>query len=276
MNLLLTNNKVDNLDELNNLKKSNLFSSDRYYTWLNSQIDLRLRYTNKLSYLLISFLMRSNHFRHNTNNIIKKPFWLLLIDIIGWLSMIAFVICLITGVATPIISAVNATINIGKDNTTITTVAEAWQQAFGNGQTIVALVFTVITLIIGSIYLYALTKVIPKNKSLSIKDYVSKKIDYMVKFNIFVKTEQQINHSLEKAKQKLKIKDQIINNIVFEKAEILNDADRWQILQINNIIFKMFTNFNIILKFENVDENYIKAIQEIVAIDFENINLIAK
>ncbi len=273
MELIITNNNIENIDK-NSCISSNLFTSDRYFTWLNSQLDYRLRYGNKFCYIIISFLMRSNHFRHNTNSIIKRPIWILLIDFICWISLIAFVVCLITGVASPIIDAVNATINIGKAGSTVQTVGEAWQKAFGTGNTIVALVFTVITLIIGIFYLWIITKVIPKNKGLAIKDYVMKKIDYMIKFGFVVKTEQKMNKQLEKAKAKMKLKDAIIDNIIFDKAEVLSDADRWSILQINNIIFRYFLNFNIIIKLQNLDQKYVQELKKIVEIDFKNIKLI--
>lgn len=273
MELIITNNNLDNLNKENCIK-SNLFSSDRYFTWLNSQLDYRLRYGNKFCYIIISFLMRSNHFRHNTSSIIKKPIWILLIDIICWISMIAFIVCLITGVASPIIDAVNATLNIGKDGSTINSVKEAWQNAFNTGGTIVALVFTVITLIIGIFYLWIITKVIPKNKGLGIKDYVMKKIDYMIKFRFFIKTEQQMNKQLDKAIEKLKLKNIIINNIIFDKAEILGDADRWSILQINDVVFKYFMKFNIIIKLQNLDQKYVDEIKKVVEIDFKNIKLV--
>lgn len=268
MNLLITNyiNDVNKTELKKEYKKGgNFYSQDRYFTWLNSQIDYRLRHNNKLLYLLVSFLMRSTNYRHDSSVMVKKPFWAIFIDVICWIAMIGFLVCLFLGIATPMIKAIKETINLKSDYDKIT---QAWRDAFGSGQTIVAIVFTVITLTIGIIYLYIITKVIPKNKTLNIKDYVCKKIDYVVKFGIAVKTEDLINKNLNSTKEKLKIKKNKIEQIIFDKAEILNDTDRWIILQITNILYKIFANFSVVLEFSNISKETYDQLKEIVENDF--------
>lgn len=275
MNLLITNlvNDVNKTDVKNDYKKGgNFYSQDRYFTWLNSQIDYRLRHNNKLLYILVSFLMRSTNYKHDSSVMVKKPFWVIFIDVICWIAMIGFVVCLFLGIATPMIKAIKETINFSKSD--YEKIANAWRDAFGNGQTIVAIIFIVITLVIGITYLYIVTKVIPKNKALNIKDYVSKKIDYIVKFGLAVKTEDLINKNLDNTKSKLKIKKNKIEQIIFDKAEILNDADRWTILQVTNILYKLFTNFSVILEFSNITNETYEQLKQIVENDFLFIKIV--
>lgn len=275
MDALITNvwMEKDKWNEINVKKQTIgvLYSQDRYYTWLNTMIDYRLKNEHKFLFIIISFLMRSTNFKHNTSFIFKRPFWVLLIDILCWIAMISFFIFLATGFAAPIIRAISETIKFvtKPDNKDIVAV---WTQAFSSSKTIVSLVFSLITLIIGIVYLYVMTKIIPKNKGLNIKDYVNKKIDYIIRFSSWIKTEEKINKNITN-----KIKKQIIgdnvndysNLIIIDNLNILLDADKWLSIQVLNTLYLLFFRFKVTLILRGIDEDTFRTIKKIIFSDFK-------
>ena len=94
--------------------------------------------------------------------------------------MIGFFVCLITGIATPIVTAIK-TIDINKIITT--------PLAIG------LLVITILCFLVSSFYIYIMTKVVSKNKTLTIQDFVTKKINYLLKVSFVsdIKSTLKIN-----------------------------------------------------------------------------------
>lgn len=84
-----------------------LFSIDIFYTLTNTYIDENLKYSSPILSFVISYLFRSSNFRHdvinNKNNKKKVDKKFVVVDILGWLSIILFVVFLFTGILKPLI-----------------------------------------------------------------------------------------------------------------------------------------------------------------------------
>ena len=278
MDILIVNKYVDEtkLEELSRKSKpvGSVFSQERYYTWLNNQIDCKLKMDHKIVYILVTFFMRSANFRHETFLVYKKPFWVVLIDLLCWMCLIAFFIFLATGVAAPLIKAVAETIKlVQKPDDVGENLVDVWKKAFSS-DSIIFIVLSIFTLLIAIGYFYIMTKVVPKNKALTIKDYVYKKIDYISKFSPWIKTEQRIIKKTKKIKNKLIKKNIHLPLIVFTKAETLSDTDRWLSMQVLNMLNKIFYDFKIAILFQGLDEEVAKKIITINKSDFLNNKII--
>lgn len=253
MDILITGKKIENADwnEINdNQSIGDYYSQDRYFTLLNEFIDSNLKKYARFLFFIISYMMRSSNFKHETSISNGKSWAVWLLDIFCWLSIIAFFICLSTGIAAPIVKAFNDK-----------NLSSVWD-AFKEPSSITLLSIALITFVVSSIYLYMLKFVISKNKKLNLTDYVFKKIDYVLKFSIFMDVR---NKFFQVKGDKL---------AVVEKVDDLNNINRWITLQVNNLMFRLFNNFNVVLKFEGLDDNTIAQLTKIIECDFKNLQII--
>lgn len=250
MSILIVGKAIKNKNwkEINDKNQiGQYYSSDRYFTLLNEFIDTNLKKHAKFVFFIITYLMRSNNFRHETSIANGKSIWVWLVDIFCWICTLAFLVCLFTGIAAPIVQAI-------KDKNII----EAFNSPIAIGLVITAL----FTFIVAILYIYMMTKVVAKNKKLNLQDYVFKKIDYIEKTYFLIKVKEKI----------FKLAEQ--EPVIVEKADDLNNINRWTTLQVNNLLFKFFDNFNIILRFETLDQPSIDELKKIIDHDFKNITII--
>lgn len=226
------------------------YSQDRYYTNLNKFMDSNLFSSSKVLYFIVSYLFQSNNFKHQSSIANGKTLGMKLVDVFCWLSMIAFIF--LGGVAI-ILPIVKTFIKIN---------LPAWVENFGTGGSIgtgiAAAFFGVITIS----YLVVIFKIKKKNKALSLKDYVLKKLEFILKYKFLLKASKLIGEGKNKNEF-----------FISEKTDILGDPDRWLFLQVTNLMYMLFPNFSLALQFDNLEENYYKELKEIVEHDFKNINL---
>lgn len=223
------------------------YSPDRYFTILNEFIDVNLKKYARFLFFAISYIMRSNNFKHETSIANGKSIWVWIVDIFCWICCIAFVVCLFTGIATPIIQAVKKGDFV-----------EAFKAPLAIGLTITA-VFT-FSVAVG--YIYMMTKIVAKNKTLNLQDYVFKKISYILKMSFLFDIRNKFFKALKE------------DTVVVESTEALTDANRWITLQINNLMYRLFLNFDIVLRFSNVEEKTVTQLQKIIDHDFKNLDIV--
>ena len=250
MEILIVGKKNSNCDweEINkNNSIGQYYSQDRYFTILNEFIDSNLKKHAKLVFFLISYMMRSTNYKHETSISNGKSIWVWILDIFCWICTIGFLICFATGIATPIVNAFKSG-NI--------------LEAFDSTTAIGLLVTSLLTFIVTAFYLYMMIKVVAKNKKLNLSDYVFKKIDYLLKFSPLV----NINSKIFSVKKE--------NFLVVEKVEELTNINRWITLQITNLMYKMFSNFNMVLKISGIEKEAINELSKIIEHDFKNIEIV--
>lgn len=251
MNILIVGKKIKNND-WDRINKEQFigqyYSVDRYFTILNEFIDKNLRKNAKFAFFIISYLMRSSNFKHETSISNGKSIWVWLADIFCWICCLAFIICLFTGVVSPIVQALIKT-----------DFNQAFTEAFKDPTNIALTATALFAFLVAFFYYYMMRFVVAKNKSLNLQDYVFKKIDYIVK----------ISYIIEIQKKFFKTKED--NIVIIEKVDELNNINRWITLQVNNLMFRLFNNFNIILRFENIDKDTFHELNKIMEHDFKNL-----
>ncbi|EGZ31456.1 hypothetical protein [Malacoplasma iowae] len=239
--------KKTNTEFVNKKNITNFYTDERYYYLVNNFIDKQLKQNSKLTFFVISYMFRSNNYKHYTSSINSKSIWIWIVDIFCWLCMIGFFICLITGIATPIVTAIK-TVDINKIITT--------PLAIG------LLVITIICFLVSSFYIYIMTKIVSKNKTLSIQDFVIKKINYLLKFSF-----------VSDIKSTLKINEKQQEAIILDNIDKLDAKTKWNLLWIQNTLYSIFKNYNIYLKFSNISESEFEELSLIIKNDFNNLTI---
>ncbi|MGL4343415.1 MAG: hypothetical protein ACRCRZ_02540 [Metamycoplasmataceae bacterium] len=229
-----------------------MFSQDRYYTLLNASIDENLAMKSKLLLFMTSYLFQSGNFKHKGSIANGKTKGMWAFDIICWLSMVGFVLCFLFGVATPLVASFKG----GSFN------FEALKSGF-QGTGAILLSIALVLLVISIAYLILIFKIKKKNKTLSLKDYVQKKLEFVLKFKMLIK----VSKIMGEAKKVEEI-------LIMTNCDILNDTDRWLFLQVTNLMFMLFNDFNLILQFNNVDEVYFNSLKDMINHDFKNLSII--
>ncbi len=257
MNILIAGKKIKNshwqeIDE--NHKIGQYYSPDRYYTILNEFIDINLKRETKLVFFIISYLMRSNNYKHESSIANGKSVWVWMVDIFCWICCGIFVLCLFSGFAKPIIDAIK--------NIDISSFIQELEKSFKNPETIGFIIGAILSSVVSISYIYMVKKVISKNKKLNLQDFVTKKINYVIKISFVFHIKEKFFKTQE---------DEIV---IIEKVDDLNNVNRWLTLQTNNLMYKLFNNFNVALKFENVDENTYEQIKKIIDVDFKNLDVV--
>lgn len=253
--LIAGKNKKKTAEEWKEINKNNVigqyYSADRYFTLLNEFIDTNLKKYAKLVFFVISYLMRSTNFKHETSIANGKTLSVWLVDIFCWICCAVFLGCTFAGVATPIINAIKK-VDVG----------EIINSTLNSGLGIGLLVTAIFTFTVAALYIYMMTKVVAKNKALNLQDYVFKKINYILKMSFMFDFRNKF----------FKVKES--ETVILEKVDELNNVNRWITLQITNLMFKLFANFDIILRFENIDDDVFEQMKKIIIHDFKNLEII--
>lgn len=239
--------KSNNSNSVNTNNTTSYYTDERYYYLVNNFIDKQLKQNSKLTFFVISYMFRSGNYKHYTSSINSKSIWIWIADIFCWLCMIGFFVCLITGIATPIVTAIK-TIDINKIITT--------PLAIG------LLVITILCFLVSSFYIYIMTKVVSKNKTLTIQDFVTKKINYLLKVSF-----------VSDIKSTLKINEKHQEQIVLDNIDKLDDKTKWNLLWVQNVLYSIFKNYNIILKINNLSQQEFDELSLIIKNDFSNITI---
>ena len=105
MNDIIFSKKSNNKKFIN---IGNYNSDDRFYSYLNKEIEDNLNKSNKFIKLIIDYLFSSSNYKHDPY--LKKKFSIssLLFDLFCILCLIGFVVCLIAGILSPLITYLNS------------------------------------------------------------------------------------------------------------------------------------------------------------------------
>lgn len=243
------------------------YSDDRFYSIVNDYMDYGLRKNSIFVYLITTFLFRSTNYKHATGIVHGKPLWVWFIDIFCWLCLIAFIVCLLTGVGQPIAAAIN-----GIAKGTFPDLSIAFKSTFGDPAAIVLLVISFLTFAIAVFYIYIMKKVVAVNKKLSLKDFVVQKASFIFQYEAWLKISKNVNKRIKKIAIKYKKKLAGCFYLINELENLTND-NRWLVLQINNLMFRLFCDYPIILKFNNISEKDFNEIKQICDVDFKFLSL---
>ncbi|WP_027119718.1 hypothetical protein [[Mycoplasma] testudinis] len=274
MKILITGKKIElSTDQL--LKSArdygHAFSEDRVYTIVNDYLELNLRKYSRFLFFMVAFLFRSSNYKHSTDIVNGKPFWVWFVDIFCWLCLFAFIGCLISGIAQPIAAAITQAIRFN-----LNSVTEELNKSFGNPTAIVLLVFAFVTFGIAMFYLYLIRKVVAVNKKYSLKDYVIYKTSFILNWEKFINAQKNVKKNTLEKIEKLIIKGKIKKVPPFclvENMEIFSDDARWTILQICNVLNKLFPEFALTLLFNNIPEDRAKRLISVTQIDFKYLKI---
>lgn len=243
------------------------YSDDRFYSIVNDYMDYGLRKNSIFVYLITTFLFRSTNYKHATGIVNGKPLWVWFIDIFCWLCLVAFIVCLLTGVGQPIATAIS-----GIAKGTFPNLSVAFKSSFGDPVAIVLLVISFLTFAIAVFYIYIMKKVVAVNKKLLLKDFVVQKASFISQYEPWLKISKNVNKRIKKIAIKYKKKLSGCFYLISELEKLTND-NRWLVLQINNLMFKLFHDYPIILKFSTISDEDFKELQKICDVDFKHISL---
>lgn len=252
MNILIVGNKekINNWNELNNKNDvGRIYSPNRFYSLINEFIDINLKKYGKIILFFINYLLRSNNFKHETSITSKKSIFIWLLDIFCWICCAGFFVCLLTGIATPIINSIK------KAN---------FKEVFSNKSIAVWLiVVSVLTFSVALSYIYLMTKIVSKNKKLNLKEFVCKKIDYLNSISFLIDFSRRFSKNTDSEEL-----------IVLTMNDEINNDEKWLSLQVNNKMLHLFSNFNISLKIENISETEFNNLKKIINFDFQNLDIV--
>ena len=253
MKLIIRSSNNKDSENINKKMIGTFYSQDRFYTLLNGSLHENLSKKSKFLSFIVSYLFQSSNFKHMPSISNGKTKGMIAVDVFSWLSIIGFVVCFFAGFATPLISAFVD----GKFN------ADLFFKSF-KGPGLILLAFALFFLIITIAYLLVIFKIKKKNQKLLLKDYVLKKLEFILKFKSLLKASAIMGEG-KKPTQEL---------LVLEKTEVLTDIDRWLFLQIMNLSFMLFKDFNLSLQFDNLEEAQFNSLQQIVNNDFKNLAIV--
>lgn len=267
--IVCAKNNSKSLEEIKSKVKNIgiFYSEDRFYSIVNDYMDYGLRKNSIFVYLLTTFLFRSTNYKHATGIVHGKPLWVWFIDIFCWLCLIAFIVCLLTGVGQPIAAAIN-----GIAKGTFPNLSDAFRTSFGDPVAIVLLVISFLTFAIAVFYIYIMKKVVAVNKKLSLKDFVVQKASFISQYEAWLKISKNVNKRIKKIA--IKYKKKLTGGFyLISDLEKLSNDNRWLVLQIDNLMFRLFCDYPIILKFNGIGEEDFNELKKICDVDFKHLSL---
>ena len=236
----------------------NFYSGDRYYTLLNEYIDTNLKHKSKTLHFIITYLFRSGNYKHNPSIANGRSIWPVLLDIFCVFSFITFIALLFATFGVAIFQSIK----------NISGITNVIKDIFVNNGGAPMLVLAVIFGVIGIMWLIMFFKIRKKNAKLSLKDYVLKKVDTILKFRWLIK-------SKDKAKNTIKVKNKDREIFCVENFESQGGAgDRWLNVQLINLLISIFPDFNLIFRFNNLSDAEYEELAKIADYDFKNIELL--
>ena len=236
----------------NSIKRQigNYYSEDRYYTLLNRYIDSNLSKKSKILGFIIKYLFKSSNFKHDPEIANGKSKWVILLDLFCYLCMIGFVAMIIAVVG----------LSLSNMPTTISGIA-----AFGKGfiesisSNIVMLTFAILFLIVTIIWLIMFFKIRKKNKKMSLKDYVLKKLEITLKLRFLIKTSSKAKNSMRKNNKPIEF-------YCVSKFEGQGAAtNRWLNIQVINLLASIF---------DELTDDEFNELYPIIKFDFKKIDFI--
>lgn len=244
----------------------NFYSGDRFYTILNEYIDANLTRKSRTLAFIIKFLFKSSNYKHDSSIANGRSIWITLLDVFCVLCLIGFFAMIISviGVSAAGISAVLQEAG----NSGIGGIA-AFGQSFINSLSanIPMLVFAVIFLVIGIAWLIMFFKIRKKNYPLSLKDYVTKKINFILKWRFLIKATSKATSTVIKKKD---IK--VYELDMFEQQG--GSTDRWLNLQTINLLSSIFVDFNLVFKFQVLSDEEYAEMKKFIDYDFKRIEIL--
>lgn len=231
----------------------NYNSDDRFYSYLNKEIEDNLTKSNKFIKLIINYLFSSSNYKHDPY--LKKRFSIgtLFFDLFCILCLIGFVICLFTGVLSPLISYFKAP---ESDKKLVLTAAN-W----------VLTGLAVLFMIISILYLILVFKFRNVNKGLQLGVYVQQKLNMILNLKNFFKIKNLVSN---KKKHHKKTNDEIY---LFDNGQNSSMNTIWLSIQIFNLMGYLFDDLNIAICLRNMSDIEVKSWNEIVQYDFDQISM---
>ncbi len=237
----------------------NYYSEDRYYTLLNKYMDSNLSKKSKTLGFIIKYLFKSSNFKHDPEIANGKSKDVLLLDLFCYLCMIGFIAMIIAVVG----------LSLSSMPTTISGIA-----AFGKGfiesisSNIVMLVFAVFFLIVTIMWLVMFFRIRKKNKKLSLKDYVLKKLETALKFRFLIKTSSKAKNTISKNNKPVEF--YCISKFESQGAA----ANRWLNIQVINLLASIFDDFDLVFIFDDLSDDEFNELNPIIKFDFKKIDFV--
>lgn len=270
MKLIVTGKKINaNIERIIAKSKDcgQVFSEDRFYTIVNEYLDCNLKKHSRLLYYIVAFLFRSSNYKHSVDIVNGKPLWIWIVDIFCWFCLTAFIVCLIAGIAQPISVALSGLIKFD-----FSSINKAFQQTFADPTAVVLLVISFITFGIAMFYLYLLKKVIAVNRRYGLKDFVVYKTSFILNRERYISINHDLNKKTLKKLEKMLKKQQGSNHPPYwlvRNLDIFDDPVRWTILQVTNVMNKLFPDFALTLIFDHVPDERAKTMINTIDLDFK-------
>lgn len=251
----------------------NFYSGDRFYTLLNEYIDTNLKHKSMILYVIITYLFRSSNYKHDPSIANGRAFWPLLIDIFCVLSFITFICLIIATMGTAIIQAAigdgtgGATSFIDKLGEVLKSMFTTAQGSSGSG--LYMIICAIIFGIIGIGWMIMFFKIRKKNAALSLVDYVTKKVNTILKLRWLLRTKDKAISTVSSKEKKSR---QIFCINKFEDQG--GAGNRWLNIQLVNLLISIFPDFNLVFRFDNLADAELLELQEVTTYDFKNVELL--
>lgn len=252
------------------------YSSDRFYTLANCLMTEAVRRASKTMSLVMSFLFRSYNYKHNSHLYVKPPRWIIAVDVFCWLCVVGFVVCLIMGVARPLISAIIAI----STNPIGSPVTETFARMFSSSGSIASVVVCLICFAVALTYIYVLKNIVKANRGMSLGDYVCRKLSFIRRFGSWARLDDKFRRGMKLDKLNKKAEKQVKNFrpgtfVILSDAQVMGSSDRWLVMQVLDILYRLFPDVGIFLEFSDFDSGSLESLKKIAENDFKNIVLTA-
>lgn len=183
-----------------------------------------------------------------------------------WLCLLAFIVCLVTGVASPLVSALQSAIKGNFED-----FVNSFNEALSEPKTIALFLTAIFTFAIAMMYMYVMKKIVAVNKKMSLKEYVTNKLSFVNRFQNMIKVNKKVNKEVLKAAKKAKINPKIQPDkfYLITNVESLGNGDRWSILQISNLMYNLFPESGLIFMIKQIETADLEKLKIICQTDFQ-------
>lgn len=243
-------------------------SKDRFYTIINQFIDDNLYKYSKLICFCVVYLFRSSNYQHMNLRIKKIVIFIRLIDFVCWICTAVAVILTFIGPAASIINEIKRLnfhnlFNFSSDVTLI-------------------FVVEIVCLLVAFSYVFILRRKILLNRKMSLPDYVNAKIGLIVNFDFCFKIRNKLHKTIKKKMVDKQTKT-LLKNVLFcdsnhlyivtglESINLLSEV--WLIMQLINVMYYLFSDFNFALIFNDISETQWKIMKKFTKHDFPQIRI---
>lgn len=265
-----------------------LFSNDRFLQITQQTFDAHMKVKSKPLFYFMNWWFQTNNYKLNPQiSKSKRSLKSWLVEIFFWLCILGLIVCILVGVARPVIDAIVKTVSLGQgrfsgdlivNGHTIAVglkggndvlkgevaisqwelIPEVWTYQFKDASVIVPLLFTLIFFFFSFLYIYMIKKIRPRTNKMSLEDYLVARMNMINFFKGIFKKKVNLVHGIKE----------------YNHQFVFNMKIDYNLMRIINYIYSGFFEMNIVMVIDVKDDNEIFDLQKVVKQDFSNLGVI--